>query len=141
MAELEIQKAELENQLLQSEIELNQAKARAEDAKKDQADLDFVEQETGTAHERDMQKQRAQSQGNQNLQVTKALTTPQKEGERKPDLAAAIGFNHISDKLNDDQPSSTIQRDELVGQQPSANLRSPNFDPSRDPALNPAVRI
>lgn len=141
MAELEIQKAELENQLLQSEIELNQAKARAEDAKKDQADLDFVEQETGTAHERDMQKQRAQSQGNQNLQVTKALTTPQKEGERKPDLAAAIGFNRVSDKLNDDQPSSTIQRDELVGQQPSANLRSPNFDPSRDPALNPAVRI
>lgn len=141
MAELEIQKAELENQLLQSEIELNQAKARAEDAKKDQADLDFVEQETGTAHEREMQKQRAQSQGNQNLQVTKALTTPQKEGERKPDLAAAIGFNRVSDKLNDDQPSSTIQRDELVGQQPSANLRSPNFDPSRDPALNPAVRI
>lgn len=141
MAELEIEKAELENQLIQSEIELNQAKARAEDAKKDQADLDFVEQETGTAHERDMQKQRAQSQGNQNLQVTKALTTPQKEGERKPDLAAAIGFNRISDKLNDVQPSSTIQRDELVGQQPSANLRSPNFDPSRDPALNPAVRI
>lgn len=141
MTELEIQKAELENQLLQSEIELNQAKAQSEMAKKEQADLDYVEQETGTAHEREMAKQRAQSQGNQNLQVTKALTTPTKEGEKKPDLNAAIGFNRISDKLNDDSPSSTIQRDELVGQDPRANLGSANFDPSRDPALNPAVRI
>lgn len=141
MTELEIQKAELENQLLQSEIELNQAKAQSEMAKKEQADLDYVEQETGTAHEREMAKQRAQSQGNQNLQVTKALTTPTKEGEKKPDLTAAIGFNRISDKLNDDYPSSTIQRDELVGRDPRANLGSANFDPSRDPALNPAVRI
>lgn len=141
MTELEIQKAELENQLLQSEIELNQAKAQSEMAKKEQADLDYVEQETGTAHEREMAKQRAQSQGNQNLQVTKALTTPTKEGEKKPDLTAAIGFNRISDKLNDVSPSSTIQRDELVGQDPRANLGSANFDPSRDPALNPAVRI
>ena len=141
LQELAIQKAELENQLLQSEIELNQAKAQAELAKKDQADLDYVEQETGTTHEREMQKQRAQSKGNQNLQVTKALTQPTKEGEKKPDLNAAIGFNRISDKLNDDQPSSTIQRDELGGMDPRANLASQYFDPTRDPALNPATRI
>lgn len=141
LQELEIQKAELENQKLQSEIDLNNAKAQFEASRKDRADLDYVQEETGTNHEREMQKQRAQSQGNQNLQVTKALTTPRKEGEAKPDVDAAIGFNSISNKLNDDAPSSTIQRDELVGQQPSANLRSPNFDPSRDPALNPAVRI
>jgi hypothetical protein len=118
LQQLEIQNKELENQKLQSEIELNQAKAQFELSRKDKTDLDYVEQETGTAHERDMQKQRAQSQGNQNLQVTKALTTPTKEGEKAPNVRAAIGYNSISDKLNDDRPSSTIQRDELVGQVP-----------------------
>ena len=132
LQELEIQNKELENAKLQSEIELNQAKAQFEMSRKDKTDLDYVEQETGTAHERDMQKQRAQSQGNQNLQVTKALTTPTKEGEQKPNLNAAIGFNSISDKLNDDRPSSTIQRDELVGQQ---------LPPAPQPAFNPAVTV
>lgn len=138
---LAIEKAQLENDKIRSEIELNQAKAQFEASRKDKTDLDYVEQETGTTHERDMQKQRAQSQGNQNLQVTKALTTPTKEGEQKPDLNAAIGFNSISDKLNADQPSSTIQRDDLVGQDPRANLGSSYFDPKQDPALNPAIRI
>ncbi|MNF31594.1 hypothetical protein D3C84_123610 [compost metagenome] len=130
LQQLEIQNKELENQKLQSEIELNQAKAQFEMSRKDKTDLDYVEQETGTQHERDMQKQRAQSQGNQNLQVTKALTTPTKEGEQKPNLNAAIGFNSISDKLNDDRPSSTIQRDELVGQRP------PAFNPVYQPPVN-----
>lgn len=121
LQQLAIQKAELENKKLESEIALNQAKAQFETSRKDQADLDYVEQETGTSHERDMQKQRAQSQGNQNLQVTKALTTPKKEGESAPDLSAAIGYNAISDKLNDDAPSSTIQRDELGSVVPPQN--------------------
>lgn len=141
LQELEIQNKELENQKLQSEIELNQAKAQQALSQKDMTDLNYVEQETGTAHERDMQKQRAQSQGNQNLQVTKALTTPTKEGEKAPNLKAAIGFNSISDKLNDDHPSSTIQRDELARQQPQSNLNSQYFNPTQDPALNPATRI
>ncbi|MNL81367.1 hypothetical protein D3C87_2084580 [compost metagenome] len=62
-----------------------------------------------------MELQKAQSQGNQNLQVTKALTTPTKEGEKKPDVEAAIGFNRVSDQLNEasQQPplNSTMPRD------------------------------
>ena len=145
MQELAIQKAELENQKIQSEIDLNAAKAEEARANKDQKNLDYVEQETGTAHEREMQKQKAQSQGNQNLQVTKALTTPRKEGEKKPDIDAAIGFNQISDKLDEgSQPapqSSTIARDVLAGADPALNLRSPQFDPRQDPALNPNATI
>lgn len=141
LQQLEIEKAELENEKIRSEIALNEARAQQALAVKDQADLDYVEQETGTTHEREMQKQRAQSQGNQNLHVTKALTAPIKEGEKKPNLNAAIGFNAISDKLNDDAPSSTIQRDELGVVDPRANLGSSYFDPTRDPALNPATRI
>lgn len=101
MQQLALEKARKEVELLGSEIALNNAKAEEALAKKDQANLDYVEQETGTKHERDMQRQRAQSQGNQNLQVTKALTAARKEGEQSPDLEAAIGFNQISDRLTD----------------------------------------
>ena len=51
-------------------------------AKKDAIDLDYVEQDTGTKHARDMERQKAQAEGNQNLQVTKALTAARKEGEQ-----------------------------------------------------------
>lgn len=97
--QLEVQKLQMEVQKLASEVALNQAKAQEALAKKDKLDLDYVEQETGTAHAREMQKQQAQSRGNQNLEVTKALTKPLKQGEKRPDVEAAIGFNEVSDRL------------------------------------------
>ena len=84
---------------MKSKIEANKAIARYNLARADAADLEYVEQETGTKHARDMDKQRAQSQGNQALEVTKALTKPRKEGESAPDLAAAVGYNAVSDRL------------------------------------------
>lgn len=145
MQELEIEKAEMEVAKLRSEVDLNNAKAEEARANKDKKDLDFIEQETGTTHERNKDLQKAQSQGNQNLQVTKALTAPRKEGEKGPDVDAAIGFNAISDRLHEaSQPvpaSSTIARD-VVGQvDPRQSLNSSQFDPSIDPALNPAINI
>ena len=98
---LEIEKARKEVEKLQSEISLNNAKAQEALASKDQKNLDYVEQETGTKHARDMEKQRGQAQGNQALEVTKALTKPLKEGEQRPNLEAAIGFNQLSDRLAD----------------------------------------
>lgn len=98
---LEIEKARKEVEKLQSEISLNNAKAQEALANKDQKNLDYVEQETGTKHARDMEKQRGQAQGNQALEVTKALTKPLKEGEQRPNLEAAIGFNQLSDRLAD----------------------------------------
>ncbi|QEM41177.1 portal protein [Pseudomonas phage Zuri] len=145
LQELAIQKAELENQKLQSEVELNQAKAEEARASKDLKNLDYVEQESGTKHAREMEKQKAQSQGNQNLQVTKALTTPTKEGEKAPDIAAAVGFNQVSDKMNEAGPglggASMIQRDIDAAGDPALNLRSQQFNPSQDPALNPANNL
>lgn len=99
LQQLAIQKAELENQELQSQIELNLAKAEEARSKKDQNDLDQVEQATGIKHNREISKQQAQSRGNQNLQVTKALTTPRKEGEKEPDIDAAVGWNEMSETL------------------------------------------
>lgn len=98
---LEIEKARKEVEKLQSEISLNNAKAQEALANKDQKNLDYVEQETGTKHARDMEKQRGQAQGNQALEITKALTKSLKEGEQRPNLEAAIGFNQLSDRLAD----------------------------------------
>lgn len=76
LKQLAIQKAQLENEELKSKIALNNAKAKEASSSGDLKDLDYLEQESGTKHARDMEKQKAQSQGNQNLQITKALTTP-----------------------------------------------------------------
>lgn len=108
MQQLQLEEQQLKNEKLRSEIMLNQAKAGAEASKKDKLDLDYVEQETGTAHAREMEKQRGQAKGNQALEVTKALTKPVKEGEKRGDVEAAIGFNQLSDKLADEDRMPTF---------------------------------
>lgn len=139
LAELEVLAAEKEIEKLQSEIDLNNAKAQEALAKKDNLDLEFVETETGTKHARDMQKQMGQAQGNQNLEVTKAITKPTKEGESAPNIEAAIGFNQLSDKLG--SANTTLNRDALAQGDPAYSLGSKNFDPALDPSLNPAISI
>lgn len=146
LAQLQVQAAQKDIEKTQSEIDLNNAKAQEASANKDKKNLDYVEQETGTTHARTMEQQKAQSQGNQNLEVTKALLKPTKTAtgsETKPDIDAAVGFNSVSDKLAEGQqaPSSTVDRDVLAGTDPSANLGSMHFDPSRDPSLNPNLNI
>lgn len=139
LQQLEIEKARLENGVLQAEIELKQAQARKAMSEADGKDLDYLEQESGTTHARDMEKNRAQSQGNQNLQVTKALTQPRKEGETPPNLPAAIGFNALT---SGDNPVTNVGvRDQLAQQDPTYSLGSGKFQPSQDPALNPAINI
>jgi hypothetical protein len=106
----ELDKLVKETQKMDSEIALNNARAQEAMSKKDKNDLDFIEQETGTKHERDMQKQRAQASGNQALEITKALSKPLKEGEKAPDIEAALGFNAISGRIaaaTDTRPDAT----------------------------------
>lgn len=100
LAQLEIALKKAEIAKVQSEIDLNAAKAEEVRANKDMQDLNYVEQETGTKHARELQKQGGQARGNQNLEITKALTKVRKPEERAPDLTAAIGFNELSDKLS-----------------------------------------
>ena len=147
MKQLELQNQQLENQKLQSEIAKNYALAEQAKANSDKTNLDFVEQETGTTHARDMEKQKAQSQGNQNLEITKALLNPRKQAngsESKPDIPAALGFNQVSDILNNagQPPASTnsipVNRD---GVPAPLSIGSKFFDPRLDPALNPNLNI
>ena len=107
LKQLEIQKLELENQKTMMEIQklqtdaiLNQAKAREVSSSADLKDLDFVEQETGTKHVRELEKQREQAKGNQNLKITEAILKPKKAGESPGSIEAAIGFNRLSEALS-----------------------------------------
>lgn len=73
------------------------AQARLAGTEADKNNLDFVEQETGTKHARDMQKDQAQAEANQDLEVTKALLSPKTgEGAGTPRIDQAILFNAIS---------------------------------------------
>ena len=128
LKQLAIQKAQLENEELQSKIALNMAKAKEAASAGDLKDLDYLEQESGTKHARDMEKQKAQSQGNQNLQITKALTTPIKEGETTPNISAAVGYNTLTNG------NSIPERDLAAQQDPAYSLSSQYYDPRQDPA-------
>lgn len=96
LKELEIAKAEAEVAEIQARTQKALAEARRAASMADNADLDFVEQETGTKHAREMEKQRAQATGNQDLEVTKALLAKKKPGESEPNIEAAIGYNALS---------------------------------------------
>lgn len=97
LKELEIAKLEAEIQKIRSEVEKNAALARKAAAEADVKDLEFVEEETGTKHARDMDKLSGQARANQDLEVTKALLASRKPEERAPDVPAAVGFNRLTD--------------------------------------------
>ena len=140
LKQLELQRLQAELEKLQTEAEYNRARAKLAASQADKVDLDYVEQETGTQHERDMDKQQAQARGNQALEITKALAKSRKPEEKQPDIAAAVGFNAVSDKLGQGQPARMPSRP-LVGEQrtgdPRFNIGSKYYDPAIDPAMNP----
>ncbi|AXH72062.1 MAG: portal protein [Podoviridae sp. ctda_1] len=140
LKQLEVEEKRAQIRKLESEIAMNEARALQARAAANQTNLNAMDQADGTTHGREMEKQQAQSEGNQAYAVTQALTKPVKEGEKAPDIEQAIGFNALTSGQNR-IPSSTIARDELVQQNPAMNLRSPQFDPSQDPALNPNFNI
>lgn len=135
LKQLAVQKAQLENEEIQSKIELNRAQAKKASSEGDLKDLDYLETESGTKHARDMEKQKAQSQGNQNLQVTKALTTPTKEGETTPNISAAVGYNALTNG------TSPQERDIAAQADPSRSLSSSYFNPDLDPSLRPGSNL
>ena len=108
---LTLEKLRLEVEELKSKVELNRASARAKSSEADMKDLDYVEQETGTKHARDLQNTREQSRGNANLKIVDALTKPKKEGEKSPDIEAAIGYSALTDRTDQDFRSSPIDLD------------------------------
>lgn len=100
--ELEVLKLEKEIEEIVARTEQLKADAQKKLAEADAKNLEVVEQETGTKHEREMDRQKGQAEGNQNLEVTKALLKSQKraDGNEQPgNVDAAIGWNQMSKRL------------------------------------------
>lgn len=97
MAQLALEEMRMKVEKMRSEVMKNQAQAEKLATEADRNTLDLIEQETGTNHERDLQKQGEQARANQDLEITKALLKPRKADEAAPDVPAAVGYNHLSD--------------------------------------------
>lgn len=83
---------ELEIAKLESEIALNNSRAEHAAANADNINLDTELDMSGEKHARNIESQGAQSIGNRNLQVTKAIT----EGKTGAgNIEAAVGFNKM----------------------------------------------
>lgn len=106
--ELELAKLEYEIMRIQSQTALDQAKAeselaaaRATTASARHTDLQTIEQETGTKHLRDLDRQGEQGRANQRLEVTKRLLTQDEPGRsgKREDVSAAIGYERVASEL------------------------------------------
>lgn len=110
LKELELKKAELEIAELESKVNLNNAKAEQALAQKDLTNLDFVEQETGTKHARDLDRMSAQGRANQDLVVTKALVSDKKPDTRPGNIEAAVGYNELTEAQSRAKTVTTPQQ-------------------------------
>ena len=100
MQQLELQKTQLEIAELESKVQLNQAKARKELSEAEMKDLDFVEQESGTKHLRDMDVRASQAKSNQDLEITKRILDQGERGDPGREVADALLFRTVQDDLN-----------------------------------------
>ena len=98
--QLEIQKLQMEIKKLESDILYNQARAQKAMSEADCKDIDNYQTASGIKHSNEMDKQQAQARANQDLEITKALVKPRKEGEGLPDIEAGIGYNTMTDLIN-----------------------------------------
>lgn len=130
--QLEMRKLQAEVAELESKVALNQAKAKEAQSKAEKTDLDYVEQETGTSHAREMERNRAQAEGNQDLEVTKALLRSKKFDEIDPDVEAAVGFNELSRTKSD---MSNVGPAPIDTSYAPAELDYQMADPNLDPAF------
>jgi len=78
MAKIEAEIAKLQSEAYenQAEAELDLASAKQKASQADKQDLDFVEQEDGTAHARDVDRMGAQAEANALLEAVKAKLNP-----------------------------------------------------------------
>lgn len=89
VAELEakVQKLQAEAIEAQSKAQLNQAAARTKTLEGDQKNLDYVEQETGTKHLRELDKLGQQAESNEKLAITKGILDQRPPGAHNPESA------------------------------------------------------
>lgn len=95
---IEEQKRQLEVQEEQAKVEFVQARSEKLMAETNKINIEATQLADGTAHQYDMEKQRAQANANQDLEVTKSILKNRKKDEVAGDIEAAIGYNVLSNR-------------------------------------------
>jgi len=138
MMQLELELKRLEVAKLESEVEFNRARAKKALAEADSTNLDYLDTESGTKHSRDLEKMKAQAEGNMKRDVLKsALDANKKEKEANP-------YEEINDMPLLSNPENILtpqQREEFAKNNPALNLSSQKFDADLDPSLNLARQL
>lgn len=131
LQQIELEMARLNLQKLKSEIEHNYARASKAKSEADITDLDYVEQETGTKHEREIEKGRVQAEANMELEVVKA-------GLNNTSNKANIPSKKTTSKVNsvDQLPMTAEERELWKRKNPALSLTSDRYDSSQDPSSN-----
>lgn len=137
MMQLEMEKLQLENEELKSKIQLNLAKANEADSKSMASDLSTEEQASGVKHARDMEKQKAQAEGNKELEITKSLLN---EGKDSPQGKNNVSSDTVDSILGSITPTTSTERDAWAEMNPVFSLGSSKFDPKKDPSLNHSLK-
>lgn len=112
---IEEQKRQLEVQEEQAKVEFVQARSEKLMAETNKINIEATQLADGTAHQYDMEKQRAQANANQDLEVTKSILKSRKKDEVAGDIEAAIGYNVLSNRKQKADTAPKKVRDENLG--------------------------
>lgn len=120
---IEEQRRQLEVQEEQAKVEFVQARSEKLMAETNKINIEATQLADGTAHQYDMEKQRAQANANQDLEVTKSILKNRKKDEVAGDIEAAIGYNVLSNrKQKEDSAPKKVSNENLGTVDPLRNL-------------------
>lgn len=104
MKQLQMQNLSLNNQLLQSQIQLNGVKATEVNTKAQSNAVDTQLNASGVNQQRDLSNKlklkNAEAHNKQMLEISKGINKPIKEGDTPPDIDTALGLARVSQDMN-----------------------------------------
>lgn len=112
--QLELLKLQKEIERLDSEIQLNFAKARDAMSKAGKTELDTLEEELGVKHARNIDFAQAQARGNQDLELIKAYLKSRKPDEIPGDITGGLGLTQLLDQLRKERNFETLDNSPAV---------------------------
>lgn len=120
---VEEQKRQLEVQEEQAKVEFVQARSEKLMAETNKINIEATQIADGTKHQYDIEKQRAQANANQDLEVTKSILKNRKQDEVAGDIEAAIGYNVLSNrKQKEESAPNKVGNENLGAVDPLRNL-------------------
>lgn len=107
-----------------ADVELKQAQAANLRAQADGKNIDNLRKATGADHNEKMEQMKAQAEGNQDLEITKALLKDHKPEDKPGSVEAAVGYNRLSKAMHE------------MDNAPEQNLGSKYWNPTLDRSVN-----